>query len=126
MLSIEQLLAASLDREKVELLGDFVWVRGMTGTERDSWEYAVSFHQKKSPTGAYDHFRASLVVRTLCDESGVRLCTEKDIPKISQMPAKDLDKLYSVGARLSGVTKEDAEQLGKNSETGQSEDSISS
>jgi len=123
VLSKETLLAATLERERVEVLGDFVFVRGMTGTERDGWEQSILYHKKKSKNDSYDHFRASLVVRTVCDESGTRLFDDKEIPKVSGMPAAVLDVLYGVAARMSGITKEDAEKLGEDSTA--SEDSIS-
>jgi hypothetical protein len=120
MLSKEKLLAAEIERERVEILGDCVWVRGMTGTERDQWEQAVLYYQKKSKTESYDQFRASLVVRTVCDENGVRLFTDDEIAKVGAMPCAVVDKLYSVGASLSAVSQKDEEELGKNSMPDQS------
>jgi len=120
MLSKEGLLAAQLEKEKVEILGNFVWVRGMTGTERDQWEQSVLYHQKKSKTESYDQFRASLVARTVCDESGNRLFTDDEIAKVGALPCAIVDKLYSVGARLSAVSQKDEEELGKNSMPDQS------
>ena len=125
MLTKEQLLQATIEKEKVDLLGDHAYVRGMTGTERDQWEQWCLFKRKNSKTETVENFRASLVVRTVCDEGGVRLFTDTDLAAVGGMPGALLDKLYEIGARLSGVSNDDAEKLGKNSESDQSDGSTS-
>jgi hypothetical protein len=119
----EQLLAFEIKREKVEFEGGFVYVRGMDGTERDRWEQVTLNETKKSKNEIYDHMRASIIVRTVCDENGNRLFADEDIPRVSKMPAAVLDKMYTVGARLSGVSKEDAEEIAKNLQGDRSESS---
>lgn len=126
MLTKEQLLEAVIDKEKVELLGDFVWVRGMTGTERDQWEQWCHNQRKKSETDTVDNYRASLVVRTACEENGRPFFDPTELVKVGRIPAKHLDRLYEVGARLSGVSSDDAETLGKNSKSVEPDDSPSS
>jgi hypothetical protein len=113
MLTKERLEQAKPEVEKVLLLDDCVYVRDMGGTARDLWEQSVQYHREKCGDKGYPHFRASLVLRTLCDEQGNLLYTPEEIKKVSAFPAKILSKLYDVGARLSGVTKEDAKQLGE-------------
>lgn len=123
MFTKEQLLAIDIEKEKVELFGGCVYVRGMTGTERDRWEQTMLNDSKKSKGEVYDHMRASIVVRTVCDDKGNRLFSDDDIPRVSLMPAAVLDKMYGVGARLSGVSKDDAEELAKNLHSDRNESS---
>lgn len=123
MFTKEQLLAFGVKQEKVEFEGGFVYVRGMDGTERDRWEQTTLQAQQKSKSEIYDHMRASIVARTVCDEKGNRLFSDEDIPKVSKMSAAVLDRMYVVGARLSGVSKSDAEELAKNLEGDRSESS---
>lgn len=120
MLTKEQLLASKIDLEEVKLDGGTVFVRGMTATERDQWEQLVLYQRKKSPTESCDQFRAALVVRTVCNDKGERLFSDKEIEAVGKMSAKIVDKLWDVAARLSGITEKAMEDLEKNSQTGPS------
>ena len=60
------------------------------------------------------NIRASLVVRCLTDEAGVRLFTDSEIAEVGAMPASVIDKLYEHCQRLSGLGAKDAEELEKN------------
>lgn len=122
-LTNDQFLALEPGIEKVLLTGGFTYVRGMNGTERDQWEQTVMYHKKKSPIGGYEHFRASLVVRTACNVMGERRFVDKDVERVSKIDAVHLDRMWDAGARLSGVTEQAAEEIGKNLPTGPSGDS---
>src|SRR5688572_23635149 len=125
-LTNEELEGEPLTIEKVPLDGGgFVYSRDMGGTARDLWEQRTQYQLKKCGEKGYPYFRASLVAITLCDKDGkLRYSgSPEDVKKVAGFGAKKLDKLYSVGARLSGVTKEDAKQLGEGLTA--SEDSIS-
>ena len=75
----EQLLKKEkLTIEKVSLgKGEFVYVREMTGRERDRFENSVLAKEVKDSKGnivsyerSLDDFRAKLAVNTVCDENG--------------------------------------------------------
>lgn len=127
MFTKEELLAAKVARESVPVKVNgktgTVWVRGMTGTERDSWEQTVFAKRKGAKDEVYPYYRASLIVRSVCDDKGARLFSDEDIVRVSEMPADILDDIYDVAARLSGISQEEVDRIEKNSMTDQSQSS---
>jgi hypothetical protein len=120
-----------LQKEKVQIvkvdLGEdnFVFVRQMSGRERDRWETSLL---KEGPGGKYqqalDDFRAKLAVATLCDEEGNLLLQHTDIGTLSQnMSAASLDKIVTEAQRINRVSEQDKEALVKNSVVGQADNS---
>jgi hypothetical protein len=110
----EQLLALKIPTATVKVAGidGLVSLRGLSGSERDLWEQEV-FSQRDIKKGV-KNIRASLVVRCLTDEAGVRLFTDSEIAEVGAMPASVIDKLYEHCQRLSGLGAKDAEELEKN------------
>lgn len=134
MISKDQILQAKdLTKEKVmvpEWIGKeqapeeaFVFVRCLTGTERDKFESEIVQSRGKSLDVNMQNLRAKLLVRTIVDEEGNRLFTDTDINELGAKNASVLDKLFSIAQRLSGLTKEDVEDLTKNSGATSSGDS---
>lgn len=128
MFTKEQILSANCQPEPVEIdvngQRDVVYVRGMSGTERDIWEQTIFEERKASGDSVYPHYRASLVVKTACDKDGSRLFSDDDIKKVSKLPASVIEPIHDKGAKLSGITAGDAEALAKNSQSDRSDDSI--
>lgn len=108
VLTREAILAAQdLRRERVEVpeWGGDVFVRTMTGTERDEFE---EFLLKAKARG----MRAELVARTLTDEAGVRLFQKaEDIELLGGKASAALDRLFTVAQRLNGFSQQDIEDL---------------
>ena len=116
-----------LEVVKVELSKDeFVFVKQMTGRERDNFEQSL-LKKTKDAKGqivgfeqATEDFRAKLAVVTICDEKGVLLLKHEDYPLLSQMmSATRLEKIVNVAQKLNAISEEDKEALVKNSEAGQ-------
>ena len=134
LLTKEALLAKQdLKVTKVEFEdGDYVYVREMTGHERDTFEQSL-IKEKKDSKGTitgYDRatsdFRAKLAVVTICDEQGILLLQPGDYPALSaNMSAKTLEKIINTAQKLNSITEEDKENLVKNSEAGLGEGSSS-
>jgi len=123
-----------LEVVKVELSKDeFVFVKQMTGRERDNFEQSL-LKKTKDAKGqivgfeqATEDFRAKLAVVTICDEKGVLLLKHEDYPLLSQMmSATRLEKIVNVAQKLNAISEEDKEALVKNSEAGQPGSSTSS
>jgi len=118
MLTREQILECSdIPTEIVQVpeWGGEVLVKGLTGSQRDWLEMSIFAEKKGNSSNAnMRNFRAKLASLTVCDESGERLFTEKDIEALSAKSAVALQKVFNVAQRLSGLTAEDAEQLTKN------------
>lgn len=131
----EQLLKKEkLTIEKVSLgKGEFIYVREMTGRERDRFENSVLAKEVKDSKGnivsyerSLDDFRAKLAVNTICDENGNLILDPDDYETLSgNMLGSKLNKIASVAQKLSKIRSEDREDLIKNSEGGQVAASIS-
>ena len=105
--------------EKVDL-GDgvHVYVREMTGHERDIWERSIyEFDKNNKPVNRLEDFRAKLAVCTVCDEEGELLLTPKDVLQLSKsIGASRLEKIIDKAQNLNKVSEKDKEDLTKNSE----------
>lgn len=119
--------------EKVELENDdFVYVRQMSGHERDLFEKSI-MKEVKDNTGRIisyqqqlEDFRAKLVVNVICDETGKNLLKPEDYKLLSEnMTATKLDKILAKAQELNKISESDKEAMIKNSEPGQSEDNTS-
>jgi len=98
-----------LQVEKVEFEnGDFVYVRQMTGHERDVFErslYVMDANNK--PTTKLEDFRAKLAVVTLCDETGKSLLEPRDFMALSNaMSASKLEKIVNAAQKLNAIRKQ--------------------
>lgn len=124
-----------LEKEKLEVVkvnlgkGDFVYVRQMTGRERDKFEQSL-IKENKSAEGGYekalDDFRAKLAVVTVCDENGVLILQPGDYPTLSQnMSAARLEKIINKAQELNKISEEDKENLVKNSSAAPGDNSSS-
>ena len=110
-----------LEVEKVDLGKDeYVYVRQMTGRERDTFEASLIKEVKEENGGlsyktSSEDFRAKLAVCTLCDENGVALLEPGDFPELSQsMSAARLERIVEVAQRLNKVTEAAKEAIVKN------------
>lgn len=103
---------------------DFVYVRTLTGLERDAFETSMYTGRGKDRRENLKNLRARLVVLTVCDEKGVRLFTNEDAEWIGKKNANALDRIFIKAQELAGLRQEDIEDLTKNSESTQNEKSI--
>ncbi len=121
------LQAQDLPRELVEVppWGGSVYVRALTGAERDAFETSIVEQRGKSTKMNLKNIRAKLVALTVVDEEGNRIFSDSDASALGKKSAAALDKVFEVAQRLSGLRPEDVEELSKNFGSDQSEDSIS-
>ena len=119
--------------EKVDLGNDeFIFVRMMTGRERDRFEQSLIKEVKNAKGRVTDYeraiedFRAKLAVCTVCDEGGKLVLTPDDYPALSvNMSAKRLEAIINKAQELNKISEEDKDNLVKNSEGGQTDVSTS-
>ena len=117
ILSREQILEKNdLPSELVEVpeWGGAVWVRGMSGAERDSFEDSIIAGEKGSRVVNISNFRAKLAVRSIVDEQGRRLFTDDDADLLGAKSAAGLQRIVEVAKRLSAFSPEDVSELTKN------------
>jgi len=82
-----------LSKQKLEIVkvvlddGDYVFVREMSGRDRDRWESTILKKVTKGKEVTMEQnledFRAKLAVATVCDDKGVLLLSEENIPVLS-------------------------------------------
>lgn len=123
----------ALQTEKVEFEenGDYVFVRQMTGHERDVFEQSL-LRKVVNSKGVVTHeqatedFRAKLAVNVVCDEKGVLVFVPNDYSRLSNhMSAKRIAKIADAALKLNAMTEEEKEGMVKNLEAVQPGDSSS-
>lgn len=119
LLNREAILKADdLPKELVEVpeWGGYVYVRTLTGLERDAFEESVTQQRGKSIKMNLRNIRAKLVALSVVDEGGKRIFSDADAKFLGEKSASALDRIFEVAQRLSGLRDEDVEELAKNSE----------
>lgn len=91
--------------------GGSVSVRMMTAAERERWEAFVQGETR-------DRIRATLAARTVCDEAGELLFSEADVEALGAKSGPALTRIFAAALKLNRVSKEDVDELEKNSEAG--------
>ena len=117
MLSKDQILSATdakIEKLEVPEWGGHVFIRTMSGAERDDFESETYIMKGKNVEVNRHNMRARLLVRALCDDSGKAIFTLKDVEALGRKSAKALDRCFSVAQRINGLGAEDVEELTKN------------
>ncbi len=119
----EILGADDLNTESVDVpeWGGTVFVRELTGSERDTWEASVVKTNGTKVTIDSRNMRAKLVALCVVDADGKRVFTEKDAIKLGAKSAAALDRVVDAARRLSRIGEDELENLGKGSELDQSD-----
>ena len=94
-----------------------VRVRGMTGAERDRWEGEMADTQR--PGGLAKNWsvnmRARMVSRCVVNEHGESIFNSGMVAALGERNAAALDRVFDVARRLSGLAREDVDELMGNS-----------
>lgn len=116
-----KILAANdtkLEKVHVSEWGDDVYIKTLSGTERDLFEEAYSSEKMKN-------FRSRFLVLTLSDENGARLFTDAEVEQLGTKSAFVLNRLFEKAWSLNAFRDADVDALGKDSPSGQSDVSTS-
>lgn len=119
-----QILAANdIRTELVEVpeWGGEVLLRGLTGAERDAYELSLATPAGKKMVYHLKNMRARLVAMCVVDEQGRRVFEEGDVQQLGEKSGVALMRIWKKAQELSGLSDEDVEELGKNSESDQSD-----
>ena len=117
LLTREAILQADdLPRELVEVpeWGGALYVRALTGAERDAFEQSIVETRGKNTRMNLRNIRARLVALTVVDEDGNRLFSDDDVEALGRKSAAALNRVFEVAQRLSGLRPEDVEELAGN------------
>ena len=115
LLTREQILNAhDLKKIKIEVpeWGGSVYIKTITARERDQFEDTIYRSKKKIDIS---NVRAHLASLVLIDESGKNLFTADDVKQLGRKSATAMDRVFSAGCKLNGMTPKDIEELEKNS-----------
>lgn len=104
--------------------GGTIYVRSISAAERGLIEEgAARFKESKGKNDTFARtFTVKMVSMSVCDENGQRLFEDKDIALLQQKNAAVISRIAEVAQRLSGFSKQDLEELEKNSPEAQPED----
>lgn len=99
-----------LPREQVHVpeWGGDVFVRTMTGVDRDAFEASLIGQERRM-----ENVRARLVALTLCDENAKRLFDDQDVSALGAKSARALDRVFTVAQRLNGIGAEQSDAAKK-------------
>lgn len=107
--------------------GGEVVVRNLSGTERDAFEASIVQMKGNQQVVTTLNIRAKLCALSIIDpadpELKRRAFTDEQVAALGEKSADGLSRVYDVAAALSGVSKEDTEELAKNSALAASDDS---
>ena len=96
------LSADDLVKEVVDVneWGGSVYVRCMTGQERDRYELTLMDLSDKDKAATVQNIRATLLALTICDEQGKLLFSEGEIAELGKKSSKALDRVREVAEKL--------------------------
>jgi len=99
-----------LPRELVDVpeWGGELYVRTLTGSERDEFEQSMVTGKGKTNL---DNVRARFAVLTICDSEGKRIFRASDAEALGKKSAAALGKVFDVASRMNGFSQQDAEEL---------------
>jgi hypothetical protein len=106
------------DAIKVPEWGGDVYVKTLSGLERDVFEESYAEQKMKS-------FRVRFLVLTLCDDSGERLFSDNDTELLGKKSSVVINRLFEKAWSHNALTPEAVESLGKDSPNDQSGGSTS-
>lgn len=92
---------------------DSVFVRGLNGRERDSFELSVIDQKSKNKVNL-ENIRAKLCALTICDENGELLFSENEVNEVAKKSGAALGKIFVVAQRLSGLSENDVKEMSEN------------
>ena len=106
-----------LQRELVSVRewGGEVYVRTMTGSERDAYEMRMVAGREKGGIAGIEDIRATLAALTICNESGAPIFSLSDIEALGRKSCAALDRVCEVAQRLNRLTAADIVDLKKSS-----------
>lgn len=95
---------------KVKEWGTTVWIKTMSGAEKDGFE--LEYYGEDKP---HTNIRAGMLVRCLVDEQGQRIFADNEAEILGHKSAKVLSQLFTIASKLNAISATDVEELEKNS-----------
>jgi hypothetical protein len=91
--------------------GGTVRVRGLTGVARDQWE--ASMMERRGGKTVVNSFnaRAKLLSLTMINDDNSLMFTPGDITALGEKSGSAIERIYTVAAKLSGVTEDEFNEV---------------
>jgi hypothetical protein len=114
------LAADDVRKEKIAVpeWGGDVFLRVLTGTDRDRFEESYADQKMKA-------FRIRFLLLALCDEDGERLFSDDEADILGKKSSVVINRLFEAGWKLNAFTQEAVDALGEDSEAAPSGGSTS-
>ncbi len=96
--------------------GGTVYVRTISGTERDSFDASL-LPDPDSKRRNFANIRARFVALVLCDEKGVRLCKNEEASALGAKSSLVLNRIWQAGRKLNAMDPDDVDEAEKNSDS---------
>lgn len=100
-----------LQRLEVPEWGGHVFVKVMSGAERDRFELKV---QASMDNQSQANVRAALCASAMCSKDGKRLFTDNQVAALGAKSGVALDRVFAVARRVNKVSDDDLKELEKN------------
>lgn len=91
-----------------------MFVRGMTGAERDLWESSLYVERGGEQVPDSANGTAKALVKCIVDADGNRVFDDRDANELGSQPAAALMRVWRVARRLSGLGPEDVKAATEN------------
>lgn len=97
-----------------------LFVKEWTSAERDAFEASLVVGKGKAQKVSTANIRAKMFVRAVVNAKGERLFGDEDAGAVGQLPAAEVDRVYTVIQKVNSFSDEDIEELAGNSDSGPS------
>ena len=91
-----------------------VFVRAMTGAERDSYESGLMENKDLPMKARLRNMRANLVVLCTVDSDGNRIFNDGDVEAVGNKSATALNRIVDIAQHSNALTDDDVEELAEN------------
>ena len=108
---------ARLEKVRVPEWGGDVYLRVISGTDRDRFEEAYADQKMKA-------FRIRFLLLTICDEAGERLFKDEQADALGKKSSVVINRLFESAWKLNAFTQEAIDELGESSAADRKSDSI--
>lgn len=108
---------ARLEKVHVPEWGGDVYLRVISGTDRDRFEEAYADQKMKA-------FRIRFLLLTICDEDGERLFNDEQADALGKKSSVVINRLFEAAWKLNAFTQEAIDELGESSAADRKSDSI--
>lgn len=109
----EQIKAASIRKPLKVHVKEWnldVYVRVLSVGERDDWELAWIDIRSRGME-KFHNFRAFYLVRTLCDEHGVRIWKDDEMSEVAELDGAVMGELFDIAQKHNKLTEADVVEL---------------